>query len=169
MSIRLKLWLGIMLFGVLLLAAAGGLAVLLAGWMAAPDGAAVPSLAVPLVVGGVLALTVLAPIAWIIAWTAYEPVRDVTRTARRIVVDGQLDGRCFYAGPLDDVGRLVVIMNEALVRYDAALARIVRLRVTADQLSGQPDGPAAPQDAADLVLDFEAARLDRVPERPPGR
>jgi hypothetical protein len=161
MSIRLKLWLGLMLFGGLLLAVAGVLTILLTGWIAAGSGTVAPALGVPLLVSGVLGLALLAPVAWLVAWAAYEPVRDVTRTARRIVVEGQLDGRCFYPGPLDDVGRLVVIMNEVLVRYDAALGRIVRLRGAAETDSG----PSSPQDAADLVLDFEAVPTERPPSR----
>ncbi|MCC7371896.1 MAG: hypothetical protein IT306_26005 [Chloroflexi bacterium] len=160
MSIRFKLWLGAMVCAAALLLALSGLTVLLAG----PAMAVAPSsLWVTLLLASTLLLTLFAPIAWVLARLAYAPVRDVTRTARRIVVHGQLDGRCFYPGPRDDVGNLVVIMNEVLVRYDAALARIIRLR-SAPPACGCPP-PNTPPDPADLVLDLEPSAASEATAR----
>jgi hypothetical protein len=139
MSIRFKLWLGAMVCAALLLTVASLL---------------ITMLGAPTLLAGLIVLALFAPIAWMLAHLAYHPVRDVTKTARRIVLHDQLDGRCFYSGPLDDVGDLVVIMNEVLVRYDAALARIIRLR-TAPPACNCPRKDA-PLDAADLVLELES-------------
>ena len=138
LSIQFKLWLGAMVCAALLLTVASLLTTLLG---------------VSTLVASMIALVVFGPIAWVLARLAYAPVREVTRTAHKIVVGGQLDSRCFYPGPLDDIGKLVVVVNEVLVRYDAALARIIRLRA-AGAGQGTP-GTTAPQDAADLVLEFE--------------
>jgi len=156
MSIRFTLWLGAMVCATLLVSALGALTLALTDWAAPPP--AIP-LGSALLLAGVIVLVVFAPIAWLLARLAYAPVRDVTRTARRIVLHGQLDGRCFYSGPLDDVGKLVVIMNEVLVRYDAALARIIRLRA-APPACGCPREDA-PLDAADLVLGLEPHDAER--------
>jgi hypothetical protein len=158
MSIRFKLWLGGIACATLLMAAQSLLTSMLG---------------LSPLVAGVLVVAVFGPLAWLLADAAYAPVRDVTKTARRIVIEGQLDGRCFYAGPLDDVGKLVVIMNEVLVRYDAALARIIRLRAAPPSCNCPRE--TAPPDAADLVLgldehhstDSASARLDEaLPLRP---
>ncbi|MGE3267666.1 MAG: hypothetical protein AB7P40_02890 [Chloroflexota bacterium] len=159
MSIRLKLWLGAMACAAVLLVSMAALTGLLVSRLA-PDAAPVPGPTM-LLAGGVI-LIVFAPIAWLLVWLAYAPVREVTRTARRIVLHHQLDSRCFYPGPLDDVGRLVVVMNEVLVRYDAALARILRLR--AATTNGASAQEATPQDAADLVLDIESHPASQAPQ-----
>ena len=143
MSIRFKLWLGAMACAAGLLVSASALTTLLG---------------LSALVAGIVVLVIFGPVAWLLARLAYAPVREVTRTAHKIVIDGQLDSRCFYPGPLDDVGKLVVVVNEALVRYDAAHARIVRQR--AAQASGANPSEMAPLDAADLVLG-----LEQPPER----
>ena len=91
-----------------------------------------------------------APLAWLLARLTYHPVRDVTKTARSITTTGELDRRCFYAGPRDDVGELVVTVNELLVRYDAAIGRLRRLQIatptcTCPRVVAEPD-------PADLVV-----------------
>ena len=144
MSIQCKLWLGAMVCAVLLLTASNLLSMMLG---------------LPMLLAGLIVLALFAPIAWMLAKLAYAPVRDVTKTARRIVLHDQLDGRCFYPGPLDDIGELVVIMNEVLVRHDAALARIIRLRA-APPACGCPREDA-PLDAADLVLGLESTQPER--------
>src|SRR5438477_7237948 len=103
MSIRLTVWLGAMACATLLVTLLGLLATLVGTW---PMAAAI-------------VLVLFAPLAWLLARLAYHPVRDVTRTARSITATGELDRRCFYPGPRDDVGELVVTVNELLVRYDA--------------------------------------------------
>lgn len=138
MSIRFKLWLGAMVCAALLLASAGVLST---------------ALGVSLPLASAIVLALFGPVAWLLARLAYAPVREVTRTARKIVIGGELDSRCFYPGPLDDVGQLVVVVNEVLVRYDAALARIIRLRAAPPSCDCPRE--SAPQDAADLVLEFE--------------
>src|SRR4051812_44856915 len=112
MSIRLKIWLSSMACAALLVAAVSLLASVLSNGLLA----------------GLLVPLVFAPLAWFLAWLAYHPVRDVAKTSRSIAATGQLDRRCFYAGPRDDVGELVVSVNELLVRYDAAIGRLRRLR-----------------------------------------
>jgi len=97
-----------------------------------------------------VALAVFAPLAWLLARLAYAPVRDVAKTVRSITATGELDRRSFYAGPKDDVGDLVVAVNELLVRHDAAIGRLQRLR--AAEASCTCARPAPPPDAADLVL-----------------
>jgi hypothetical protein len=97
-------------------------------------------------------LALFAPAAWWLARLAYHPVRDVAKTTRSITTTGELDRRCFYAGPRDDVGDLVVAVNELLVRYDAAIGRIKRLRA-APPACACPR-PAWSTDAADLVLEL---------------
>jgi hypothetical protein len=134
MSIRLKVWLGAMACAMLLVATFGALATELGSW----------------IIAGLTVLVVFAPIAWWLAWLAYHPVRDVARTSRSITTTGQLDRRCFYAGPRDDVGDLVVSVNELLVRYDAAIGRLRRLQ-TAQPDCGCPR-PEQPPDPADLVV-----------------
>jgi hypothetical protein len=138
MSIRFKLWLGAMACAAALLASVALLTVVLG---------------LSLLLASLVLLVIFGPVAWLLARLAYAPVREVTRTAHKIVIDGQLDSRCFYPGPLDDVGKLVVVVNEALVRYDAAHARIVRQR--AARASGANPAETAPLDAADLVLGLE--------------
>jgi hypothetical protein len=139
MSIRLKVWLGAMACATLLLAAFGGLA---AGLGSS-------------IIAGLIALTVFAPIAWWLAWLAYHPVRDVARTSRSITTTGQLDRRCFYAGPRDDVGDLVVSVNELLVRYDAAIGRLRRLQA-AQPACDCPRAESVPDPADLVVLDLMA-------------
>src|SRR4051812_49717645 len=115
MSIRLMLWLGAMACALLVVTLLGVLVTSLGSWL----------------VAGALVLLAFAPLAWLLARLAYHPVRDVARTARSITTTGQLDRRCFYAGPRDDVGDLVVTVNELLVRYDAAIGRLRRLQAAA--------------------------------------
>ena len=134
MSIRLRIWLGAMACGALLVALQGALVSLSGSWP----------------VAGAIVLVLFAPLAWALARLAYHPVRDVAKTTRSITTTGELDRRCFYAGPRDDVGDLVVAVNELLVRYDAAIGRLRRLQPA-------PPGctcprPAAGPDPADLVV-----------------
>lgn len=134
MSIRLKVWLGAMAGAALLLAAQSALVGVLGNWLAA----------------AAIVLVLFAPLAWLLARLAYHPVRDVTKTARSIATTGELDRRCFYPGPRDDIGDLVVAVNELLVRYDAAIGRLRRLQ-TAPPACDCPRAEAAP-DPADLVV-----------------
>lgn len=144
MTIRLTLWLGAMACAALLLAAVGLLRTLLGN----------------LVLAGALVLMLFAPIAWLLVRLAYHPVRDVTKTTRSITMTGQLDRRCFYPGPRDDVGDLVVAVNELLVRYDAAVGRLRRLQVAPPACACPRDAPAP--DPADLVVvDLQAG--ERTP------
>src|SRR4051812_38885564 len=115
MSIRLTIWLGAMACATLVVVVLGLLASGLGSWPLA----------------GLLVLVAFAPLAWLLARLAYHPVRDVAKTARSITTTGQLDRRCFYPGPRDDVGELVVTVNELLVRYDAAIGRLRRLQAAA--------------------------------------
>ena len=142
MTIRLTVWLGAMGCAALLL---------LAQWLLA---AMLPN---PFVAAALL-LVLFAPIAWILARLAYHPVRDVTRTARGIMATGELDRRCFYPGPRDDVGDLVVAVNELLVRYDAAVGRLRRLREAPPSCTCPRE--AAVPDPADLVV-VDLQSLDR--------
>lgn len=151
MTVRFRLWLAAMACAALLLGAFAVVWTLLVARLA-PDGAATGSPTAALVLGGAIVLATFAPVAWLLARLAYAPVREVTRTARSILTTGQLDRRCFYPGPRDDVGNLVVVVNELLVRYDAALGGLQRLRAA-------PPSCACPRDAAapdpvDLVLDL---------------
>jgi hypothetical protein len=130
MTIRVKVWLGAMASAALLVLAAGWLATTLGSWISA----------------GALVLVLFAPLAWLLARLAYHPVRGVTKTARGITATGELDRRCFYPGPRDDVGDLVVTVNELLVRYDAAIGRLRRLQAANDSTN------QAVTDPADLVV-----------------
>jgi hypothetical protein len=130
MTIRVKVWLGAMASATLLVLASGWLATTLGSWICA----------------GALVLVLFAPLAWLLARLAYHPVRGVTRTARGITATGELDRRCFYPGPRDDVGDLVVTVNELLVRYDAAIGRLRRLQAASDSTD------QAVTDPADLVV-----------------
>jgi hypothetical protein len=157
MSIRFRIWLTAMVGAALLLVGLIGVLSVLARWQGTPADSPVPLLTL----GVLIVLGVFAPVAWLLAGLAYAPVRDVTKTARSILDTGELDRRCFYSGPHDDVGRLVVVVNELLVRYDAALGALQRLR-------SAPPGctcprPESPLDPADLVLDLE--RVQSNPER----
>jgi hypothetical protein len=139
MSIRLKIWLVAMASAVLIVA---GLGALLA-------------MGLPFMLASLVALAIFAAVGWPLAWLAYHPIRDVTKTARRLVTTGDLSGRCWYPGPRDDVGNLVVIMNELLVQHDAAVGALERLRAA-------PPGCDCPRpnglpDPVDLVV----ARLSR--------
>jgi hypothetical protein len=134
MSIRLTVWLGAMACALLLLAALSALVAVLGSWLVAAG----------------IVLVLFAPLAWLLAWLAYHPVRDVSKTARSITTTGELDRRCFYPGPLDDVGDLVVTVNELLVRYDAAIGRLRRLQAT-EPTCDCPRAEASP-DPADLVV-----------------
>ena len=140
MSIRLTVWLGSMACAALLLAALSALVAVLGSWLAAAT----------------IVLVLFAPLAWLLARLAYHPVRDVTKTARSITTTGELDRRCFYPGPRDDVGDLVVTVNELLVRYDAAIGRLRRLQATPPTCTC-PRAEAAP-DPADLVVQDLVAR-----------
>jgi hypothetical protein len=142
MSIRLLIWLGAMVCATLLVVALGALVAAFGSWL----------------VAGVLVLAAFAPLAWLLARLAYHPVRDVARTARSITTTGQLDRRCFYAGPRDDVGDLVVSVNELLVRYDAAIGRLRRLQA-APPACDCPRTEMLP-DPADLVVLELMARDD---------
>jgi hypothetical protein len=139
MTIRLMLWLGAMACAVLLLAALALFVRALDDW---------------LVAGGIV-LALFAPVAWLLARLAYYPVRDVTRTTRSITSTGELDRRCFYPGPRDDVGDLVVAVNELLVRYDAAVGRLRRIQAAVP--SCDCPGAAVTLDPADLVVEDLAA------------
>jgi hypothetical protein len=134
MSIRLKLWLGMMTCAVLLLA--------LLSLLASALGSA------PL--AGAVVLALFAPIGWLLARLAYHPVRDVTKTASSIAATGQLDRRCFYPSPRDDVGELVVAVNELLIHYDLAIGKIRRLQAAPPACTCPRDN--ASPDPADLVL-----------------
>jgi hypothetical protein len=134
MSIRLTVWLGAMASATLVLVAMTALETVLGSRLLA----------------GVVVLMLFTPVAWLLARLAYHPVRDVTKTARSITTTGQLDRRCFYPGPRDDIGDLVVTVNELLVRYDAAIGRLRRLQAV-------PPGCTCPReearpDPADLVV-----------------
>jgi hypothetical protein len=139
MTIRLMLWLGAMACAAL---------VLLALWLLA-------ALLHDPLVAGALVLALFAPLAWVLARLAYHPVRDVTKTARSIMATGQLDRRCFYPGPRDDVGDLVVVVNELLVRYDAAVGRLRRLRAVPPTCTC-PRDPPAPDPVDLVVVDLQA-------------
>jgi hypothetical protein len=134
MSIRLKVWLGAMACATLLLVGLGALAAVLGSWLLA----------------GSIVLAFFGPLAWLLARLTYHPVRDVAKTARSITTTGQLDRRCFYAGPRDDVGDLVVAVNELLVRYDAAIGRLRRLQAAAPACDCPRAEPLP--DPADLVV-----------------
>jgi hypothetical protein len=140
MTIRLTLWLGAMACAALLIVALRLLATLFHD---------------PLVAGAIV-LALFAPLAWALARLAYHPVRDVTKTARSIMTTGQLDRRCFYPGPRDDVGDLVVVVNELLVRYDAAVGRLRRLQ-SAPPSCTCPREPAAADPADLVVVDLQAS------------
>jgi hypothetical protein len=133
MTVRLTLWLGAMGCAALLLVAV---------WLLAT------TVHDPLIAGAVV-LALFAPLAWMLVRLAYHPVRDVTKTARSIMTTGELDRRCFYPGPRDDVGNLVVVVNELLVRYDAAVGRLRRLQSAMTCTCSQE---AAAPDPADLVV-----------------
>ena len=151
MSIHLRVWLVAMACAALLLTALGGVVALLASWLTpslGPTAAGWPVFAL----GVVAVLVVFAPIAWLLAGLAYAPVRDVAKTAHSIVRTGELDRRCFYPGPHDDVGRLVVVVNELLVRYDAALGALQRLRAAPPSCDCPRQVPAL--DPADLALEL---------------
>ncbi len=153
MTIRLQLWLGMLVGATLLLVAFGVLTALLAGWLA-PSVMAGGALLGPFVLAGLLLLTLFAPLAWLLARLAYAPVRDVTKTARSIMTTGQLDRRCFYPGPRDDVGELVVAMNGLLVCYDLAIGRIRRLEAGRHPPCTCPrDEPGF--DPSDFVIDLK--------------
>jgi hypothetical protein len=137
MTIRLSLWLGAMTCAVLLLGAVGALT---------------PLVADSFVLASAVVLAVFAPIAWMLARLVFHPVRDVAKTTRSITTTGELDRRCVYAGPRDDVGDLVVAVNDLLVRYDAAIGRIQRLRAAPPHCACPR--PASLPDAADLVLEL---------------
>lgn len=139
MSIRLTVWLGAMACAVLLLTLQGALVSLSGSWPMA----------------GAIVLVLFGPVAWLLARLTYHPVRDVTKTARSITTTGELDRRCFYAGPRDDVGDLVVTVNELLVRYDAAIGRLRRLQ-KAQPACTCPRIEAAPDPADLVVLDLLA-------------
>ena len=130
MTIRLTLWLGLMACAALLLLALTLLTTVLGSGLAT----------------GAIALGIFAPLAWL----AYHPVRGVTRTTRSIVTTGELDRRNFYPGPRDDVGDLVVSVNELLVRYDAAIGRLRRLQEASSSCTCPRDATAP--DPADLVV-----------------
>jgi hypothetical protein len=139
MSIRLTVWLGAMACAVLLVTLQGALVSLSGSWP----------------VAGAIVLVLFAPLAWLLARLAYHPVRDVAKTVRSITTTGELDRRCFYAGPRDDVGELVVSVNELLVRYDAAIGRLRRLQ-GAQPACSCPRAEAAPDPADLVVLDLLA-------------
>jgi hypothetical protein len=139
MTIRLTLWLGAMACAAVLLVALSLLATLLRD---------------PLVAGAIV-LALFAPLAWLLARLAYHPVRDVTKTARSIVATGELDRRCFYPGPRDDVGDLVVAVNELLVRYDAAVGRLRRIQAAPASCTC-PRESVAPDPADLVVVDLQA-------------
>ncbi|MCC6176388.1 MAG: hypothetical protein IT305_13865 [Chloroflexi bacterium] len=128
-------------------------------------------LAAALVIGNLILVPLVALAGWVLAWLAFEPVRDVTRTAAKILHTGRLDGRCFYRGPRDEVGNLVVVMNETLTRLDVAIGTIERLRPTSTasesangSASGSSNGqPDYPDDAV-----FRLGLLPREDE-PPAR
>jgi hypothetical protein len=137
MTIRVQIWLGAMASAALLMIAVGWLATTLGSW----------------VIAGSLVLVLFAPLAWLLARLAYHPVRGVTKTARSITATGELDRRCFYPGPRDDVGDLVVTVNELLVRYDAAIGRLRRLQAAKD---GTDEAAADPADL--VVVDLRLPR-----------
>ena len=145
MSIRLKIWLAAMASAVLLI---GLFWALLAA-------------TAPIVAAGVV-LALFAPIAWLLAYFSYGPIRYVRKTAQGYLARGDVSGRCWYAGPRDDVGDLVVIMNDLLIRYDAALGALQRARA-APPACACPR-PESATDPADLVLDLHGQGM---PERPP--
>jgi hypothetical protein len=153
MSIRLQLWLGMLACAAALLAACGLLMRALVGWLAPDTAAAMMSLWGPFALVGVVVLTLFAPVAWLLARLAYAPVRDVTKTARSITSTGQLDRRCFYSGPRDDVGELVVAMNGLLVCYDLAIGRIRRLEAGRAACTCPRDDPGF--DPSDFVIDLK--------------
>jgi hypothetical protein len=134
MSIRLKIWLGAMASAVLVVAILGALLAMQA----------------PFMLAGLVVLAVFTPASWLLAWLAYHPIRDVTKTARRLLTTGDLSGRCWYPGPRDDVGNLVVVMNELLVQHDAAVGALQRLRAAPPHCDCPR--PASPTDPVELVV-----------------
>jgi hypothetical protein len=153
MSIRLQLWLGMVAGAALFLAMFGVLVVLLRGWLAPGASEGSRALFLPIALAGLVLLALVAPLAWLVARLAYAPVRDVTKTARSIMATGQLDRRCFYPGPRDDVGELVVAMNGLLVCYDLAIGRIRRLEAGQSACSCPRDEPDF--DPSDFVIDLK--------------
>lgn len=153
MSIRLHVWLGAMLCATLLLVAFGAVASALIGQLSPPAESG-RSLFLPLALAGMVVLAVFAPLSWWLARLAYAPVRDVTKTARSIMTTGQLDRRCFYPGPRDDVGELVVSVNGLLVCYDLAVGRIRRLEAGRAGCECPRDEPDF--DPSDFVLDLKS-------------
>jgi hypothetical protein len=134
MSVRLNLWLGAMACATVLLIGLAIVGTVVQNWMLA----------------GLVVLVLFAPIAWALAWLTYRPVRGITKTTRSITTTGELDRRCFYDGPRDDIGDLVVAVNELLVRYDAAVGRLRRLQAAGPDCDCPRE--AAPTDPADLVV-----------------
>ena len=152
-SIRFLIWVGAMACAALLLTLFGAAAIALVAWRApaSTDGGVLLWL---FVATGIVVWVLFAPAAWWLARLAYAPVRDVTKTARSIMTTGQLDRRCFYSGPRDDVGELVVSMNGLLVCYDLAVGRIRRLE-TGEPTCGCPR-PDPQFDPSDFVLDLKS-------------
>lgn len=157
MSIRLTIWLGAMACALGALAVFGTVLAIIA-----------PVPWTPLLVAALVTLAIFAPIAWFLAWQTYGPIRYVTQTARRYLTSGDLSGRCWYPGPRDDVGELVVVMNELLVRHDATLGGFQRLRAAPPGCTCQR--PDSALDPADLVLEtpphhFTVGRTASAPPR----
>ena len=144
MTIRLALWLGAMACAVMLLVAHGLLTTMLSDWL----------------VASAIVLALFVPVAWTLARLAYHPVRDITKTARSITTTGELDRRCFYSGPRDDVGDLVVAVNELLVRYDAAVGRLRRIQAASPSCDC-PREDTAPDPADLVVVDLAAQDTER--------
>jgi len=144
MSIRLRIWLGAMASAIVVI---GMFWVLLA-------------VATPVVAAGVV-LALLAPIAWLLAYLSYAPIRYVRKTAQGYLARGDVSGRCWYAGPRDDVGDLVVVMNDLLIRYDAALGALQRARAAPPECTCPRPDPG--RDPADLVLDLHGLPVSGRP------
>lgn len=165
MSIRLRIWLATMIGAAVMLVGLGGVLAVLMPRLVPSASAAGANLWTAFEASALVVLGILAPIAWLLAGLAYHPVRDVTKTARSILSTGQLDRRCFYPGPHDDVGQLVVVVNELLVRYDLALGALKRLRAAPPGCTCPRPNPG--RDPADLVLEAQASPDPASPNRLP--
>ncbi len=134
-----------------------------------------------LIIGGALAGVVAFGIGWLFTGAALRPINRIMRSARVIGAERDFGRRVEYAGPNDELGRLVATLNDMLAELQSAYTQLggtlrVQRRFVADAshelrtplttIRGnlallERDPPIIPDDRA-AVLDDAVAECERL-------
>src|SRR5205085_6254697 len=71
-----------------------------------------------IVIATLIALIGSVILGWILANSVLKPIDDITRSAAQITAAADLKTRLTWNGPMDELGRLVLVLNKAMERLE---------------------------------------------------